>query len=189
MYAWLYRTIQFSLRNMFCISLSCLLQSFPSPSLKDLHLPVSGSATLALYLWYVQTCQDSCVFLYFFPLLWTIICPLLLRNTWTGDLFANSIPENIRFKLLMVIVKSFARFDMVWKGWDAWTSLVWCFFFGLKVKRLTSLVFIHSDHTANMGMIDAWWKENTIDLFFKWRDHRSKCRIWHCSHERWYRSS
>ncbi len=106
-----------------------------------------------------------------------------------GDLFANSIPENIRFKLLMVIVKSFARFDMVWKGWDAWTSLVWCFFFGLKVKRLTSLVFIHSDHTANMGMIDAWWKENTIDLFFKWRDHWSKCRIWHCSHERWYRSS
>ncbi len=143
MYDWLYRPIPFSLRNMFCISLSCLLQSFCSPSLKDQHLPVSGLTTLALYMWYVQTCQDSCVSLYFFPFLWTIIHPFcwkILKCVFgQGDLFANNILESIRFKLLMVIWKSLARFDMVWMGWDAWTSLVWCFLFCLKVKRLASL--------------------------------------------------
>lgn len=186
MYAWLYRTIQFSLRNMFCISLSCLLQSFPSPSLKDLHLPVSGSATLALYVWYVQTCQDSCVFLYFFPFLWTIIRPLLLRNTWKGWFVCKHyIQQNIRFKLLMVIVKSFARFDMVWKGWDAWTSLVWCFFFCLKVKD--------SHHwfssTAIIPLIWVWLMrdERRILLICFLNEEITDQSV--TSHERWDRSS
>lgn len=42
---------------------------FPLPRFKDLHLPVSASAALASYVWYVQACQDSCVFLYFLPFL------------------------------------------------------------------------------------------------------------------------
>lgn len=169
MYDWLYRPIQFSLRNMFYISLSCLLQSFPSHSLKDLRLPVSGSAALTLYVWYVQTCQDSCVFFCFFPFLWKIIRPLPLpaqtsgceSDLWVktcifgqGDLFANNIQENRRFMLLMFIVKNFARFDMVRTGWGAWTSLVWCFFFGLKVKRLASSLWFSS--TAIRPLIRVW---------------------------------
>lgn len=102
-----------------------------------------------------------------------------------GDLFANSIPENIRFKLLMVIVKSFARFDMVWTGWDAWTSLVWCFFFCLKVKD--------SHHwfssTAIIPLIWVWLMrdERRILLICFLNEEITDQSV--TSYERWDRSS
>ncbi len=67
-----------------------------------------------------------------------------------GDLFANNILESIRFKLLMVIWKSLARFDMVWTGW---TSLA-CFLFCLKVKRLASSLWLSS--AAIRSLIRVW---------------------------------